>query len=126
MPVVSCSEAEFGTLTLVLVPLKLIAPPYLPVPHVAFAAVPLFPLPDESATLVPDPASNEYAATRPGVAADAGVAANATAAAVDSAAINTRDDEIPFLRSTRVRIITPSPFLRIQWATASRRPRTRR
>jgi hypothetical protein len=67
---VNWSEALSGTVTRELVPLKLSAPPYFPVPaHVVFAAVPVLPLPEASATDVPDPSSNAYAATRPGTAA---------------------------------------------------------
>ena len=33
--------------------------------QVAFAIVPLFPFPDASVTVVPDPSSNPYAATSP-------------------------------------------------------------
>jgi len=48
------------------VPLNCSAPPYLPdVDHVAFVIVPLFPLPDALATVVPEPSSNAYAATSP-------------------------------------------------------------
>jgi hypothetical protein len=48
------------------------APPYLPdVDHVVFETVPLLPFPDASVTVVPDPSSNAYAATRPDVAANA-------------------------------------------------------
>jgi hypothetical protein len=43
--------------------------PYLPVAaQVAFATVPVFPPPDASTTLVPEPSSNANAATSPGVA----------------------------------------------------------
>jgi hypothetical protein len=37
--------------------------------QVAFEIVPLFPLPDASATELPDPSSNPYAATNPDTAA---------------------------------------------------------
>ena len=60
---VRCSEAESGIVTRELDPLKLNAPPYLPATQVAFAIVPLLPFPDASATVVPDPSSNAYAAT---------------------------------------------------------------
>src|SRR5436190_2994152 len=73
MPPLSCSDVEFGTLTRALVPLNTSALPYLPaVAHVVAETVPVFPLPDESATDVPVPSSNEYAATSPAVAADPG------------------------------------------------------
>ncbi len=54
-------------LTSVLVPLNWIALPYSPVvAQVPFATVPLLPLPEASVTVVPEPSSNPYAATRPG------------------------------------------------------------
>ena len=50
--------------------------------------VPLFPLPDASVTVVPDPSSNAYAATRPDEAAiDAG--AHASSATPSATAIVT-------------------------------------
>ena len=50
-----------------LVPLKTSALPNLPaVVQVALATVPLLPFPDESATVVPEPSSNAYAATSAG------------------------------------------------------------
>ena len=56
IPVLSCSEAELGTVTRELVPLKLSALPYLPVAaQVVFASVPLLPFPDRSATDRPRP-----------------------------------------------------------------------
>src|SRR3954454_1731947 len=62
----SCNEEEFGTLTRAFVPLKERAPPTLPfAAQVAFEMVPVLPLPEVSVTVVPDPWSNEYAATRP-------------------------------------------------------------
>ena len=39
------------------------------VAQVAFTSVPVFPFPDESATVAPEPSSNEYAATKPSMAA---------------------------------------------------------
>jgi hypothetical protein len=63
------SEALSGTVTRELLPLKVSAFPNLPVAaHAVFAAVPALPFPDASATAVPDPSSNPYAATSPGVA----------------------------------------------------------
>jgi hypothetical protein len=59
------SEDESGIVTTELVPLKLSAPPWTPVVHVPSVTVPLFPFPDESATVEPVPSSKEYAATRP-------------------------------------------------------------
>ena len=47
-------------------PLNCSALPYLPVvAQVVFETVPVLPLPDASVTVVPDPSSNPYAATRP-------------------------------------------------------------
>src|SRR4051812_1256493 len=66
MPELSWSDDEFGTLTRALVPLKTRAPPYFPVAvQVVFETVPVFPVPDASAVVVPDPSLNEYAATSP-------------------------------------------------------------
>ena len=71
IPLDSCNDAEFGIVTTELVPLKLNAPPNFPaVDQVVFATVPLFPFPDASVTVVPDPSSNPYAATRPDGAAE--------------------------------------------------------
>ncbi len=65
MPVVRSSDAASGIVTRALVPLNVSALPYFPaVVHVAFASVPEFPLPDASATVVPDPSLNAYAATK--------------------------------------------------------------
>ena len=70
MPVVRCSAAASGIVTSALVPLNCSALPYLPVvAQVAFAIVPVLPLPDASVTVVPDPSSNPYAATKPDGAA---------------------------------------------------------
>src|SRR5712692_5062679 len=66
IPVVRCNEAESLMFTRALLPLKTSALPYFPaVVQVAFAIVPVFPFPEESATVVPVPSLNEYAATRP-------------------------------------------------------------
>ena len=66
IPVDSCSWAALGTETSALPPLNCSALPNFPVAaHVAFEMVPLWPLPDASATVVPDPSSNAYAATSP-------------------------------------------------------------
>src|SRR4051795_8370131 len=63
---VTCSEAELGTLTRALVPLNESAPPYLPAAvQAALASEPALPFPELSATVVPAPASKEYAATSP-------------------------------------------------------------
>src|SRR4051794_9730764 len=70
MPIVNCNEAELGTFTRALDPLKLNAPPNLPeLDHVVFDTVPTLPVPDESPVAVPAPSSNEYAATSELVAA---------------------------------------------------------
>ena len=54
IPVVSRNDAESGTITRALVPLKVRALPYLPsVVHAAFPVLPVFPFPDVSATVVP-------------------------------------------------------------------------
>src|SRR3954447_19041636 len=66
IPVVRSSELESGTVTRVLVPLKDSAPPECPpIDHVPAAIVPLFPVPERSASAVPEPALKLYAATRP-------------------------------------------------------------
>src|SRR5438094_2945257 len=68
IPLVNCSEAALLTVTSALVPLKLKALPYLPdAVQVAPLIVPLLPLPDTSATTVPLPSLNPYAATKPGL-----------------------------------------------------------
>ena len=69
MPDDNARDAEAGTFTLLFVPLKLNAVPNLPVAHAPFATVPVFPLPDASATVVPALSPNEYAATNPEVVA---------------------------------------------------------
>ena len=57
-------------MTNALLPLNCNALPYLPdAAHVVFAIVPVWPFPDASATVVPEPSSNAYAATRPVAAA---------------------------------------------------------
>src|SRR5438874_12827608 len=64
---VRSSEPAAGTVTQLDVPLKVSAAPNLPaVVHVVFVTVPLFPAPDESATVVLAPSLKPYAATRPG------------------------------------------------------------
>jgi hypothetical protein len=77
MAVVRCSDAESVIVTSVLDPLNDSPLPYLPVVHVAFVIVPVFPVPDASATVVPVPSLNPYAATRPDVV-PCGVVALAT------------------------------------------------
>ena len=57
-------------MTTEVVPLNDNAPRYRPeVDQVVFVTVPLLPLPDASVTVVPDPSSNAYAATKPDGAA---------------------------------------------------------
>src|SRR5882724_7769738 len=70
MPVVRWSAAESGTLTYELrLGLNDSALPYFPLElHVAPEIVPVLPFPEASATVVPAPSPNEYAATSPGVA----------------------------------------------------------
>src|SRR5258706_6187860 len=71
MPVVSRSEVAFGTVTCALVPLNTSALPNLPaVVQVAPLIVPVLPLPERSATVVPAPSLKVYAATRPACAHD--------------------------------------------------------
>src|SRR2546421_3908854 len=90
IPVVRSSSGASGTVITLLVPLNEYAPPYLPAEiHVAPETVPALPLPETSATVVPD-VSNEYAATRPGVAEwAAGSVAPATTASRDATAAMT-------------------------------------
>src|SRR5207244_6291817 len=70
MPELRSSEGLSLIATQALVPLNESALPLWPAAHAAFAIVPLFPLPDASATVDPVPSSNEYAATSPVVAAE--------------------------------------------------------
>src|SRR5689334_13374007 len=65
MPVVSCSDGAFGTVTFALVPLNTSALPNLPVVQVVPLEVPLLFCPEASRIAVPVPSSNPYAATRP-------------------------------------------------------------
>src|SRR3954469_9608963 len=66
IPVVRSSEFESGTVTRVLVPLKVSAPPECPATaHAPLATVPLLPVPERSASAVPEPALKLYEATRP-------------------------------------------------------------
>src|SRR4051794_28821134 len=68
IPVVNANDAECGTLTIALVPLKSSALPNLPdAAHVALLMVPVLEWPDRSLTVVPDPSSKEYAAVRLGL-----------------------------------------------------------
>src|SRR5258706_9995830 len=71
MPVVSRSEVAFGIVTRALVPLNTSALPNLPdVVQVAPLIVPVLPLPEISATVVPAPSLKVYAATKPVCAHD--------------------------------------------------------
>src|SRR3954470_14783053 len=61
-----CSVAESGTFTVAFVPLNDRALPYLPeTVHVAFESTAVLPLPEVSATVVPEPSLNANAATSP-------------------------------------------------------------
>jgi hypothetical protein len=64
--------------------------------QVAFATVPLFPFPDESATVAPDPSLNENAATKPdeaaNVEAEPDVSTTIVAPRAESATIARRTD----------------------------------
>src|SRR5262249_2782251 len=69
IPVVRSSDNELGMPTLELVPLKTSAPPNSPAEvQLVFVTVPLLPCPEASLTVVPEPSSNEYEATRVAVA----------------------------------------------------------
>src|SRR4051812_34764872 len=66
MPLVRSSELESFTVNQ-LAPPNDTALPYLPdAAHVVPLTVPMFPLPDESATVAPEPSSKAYAATKDG------------------------------------------------------------
>src|SRR5712691_9493563 len=70
IPVVRSSEVESGIVTRLDVPLNESAPPKRPaLDQDVVATVPALPVPEASATVVPLPSSNEYAATRPLAAA---------------------------------------------------------
>src|SRR5262245_8677519 len=62
---VRCREAASGIVTSALMPSNDNPAPYIPVVHVALVMNPVFPVPDASATVVPVPSLNAYAATRP-------------------------------------------------------------
>src|SRR5262245_50493472 len=66
MAVLRCRDAESLMFTRALLPLNDRASPYRPAAHVALLIVPVLPLPEASATAVPVPSLNEYAATRAG------------------------------------------------------------
>ena len=66
IPVVRCNDAASLIVTKAFFPSNTNALPYFPlVVHTAFTMVPVFPVPDESAAVVPAPSLNEYAATSP-------------------------------------------------------------
>src|ERR687888_626707 len=65
IPVVRSSESASGTVTQLLTPSKLSAPPNLPpVVQVAPVTVPLLPRPEASVAVLPDPSSKPHAPTR--------------------------------------------------------------
>ncbi len=108
---VRCNDALSATVTRELLPLKLSAWPYFPVAaHVVFAVVPVLPLPDASATVVPDPSSNPYAATRPGVAE---VPMGTTTRPANTAAPTTTRNIAASFRATRARTTRSAPPVRI-------------
>jgi hypothetical protein len=79
MPVVRSSEFASAIVTRSLTPSNDRAPPVCPwADHVAPLMVPLFPLPETSARAEPEPASNEYAATRPAEGGGVGTVALAS------------------------------------------------
>src|SRR5688572_863233 len=66
------SDAEAGTTTIALLPLKLSALPKRPcVLQLAPLIVPVLPLPEASLTVVPAPALNPYASTSPALGSGA-------------------------------------------------------
>src|SRR5438309_1554094 len=88
IPFARSSEGASGTVTQLLLPLNASAPPKRPpLDQAVFETVPLFPCPDASATVEPEPSSNAYAATSavaagaasPRVVAPPGSAPSATA-----------------------------------------------
>src|SRR5262249_17914951 len=67
IPLDSCNDVEFGMSMRELVPLKFSPFPYFPAEvQVAFTSLPVWPFPDASAVVVPDPSSKPYAATSVG------------------------------------------------------------
>ena len=88
---VKCNDAASGTVTNELDPLNDNADPYFPDPdQLVPDTVPAFPLPDASATAVPDPSLNEYAAT------------NDDAADVPVPALEARAEEVVRVREHEV------------------------
>src|SRR6266568_5714253 len=70
IPVDRCSAALSGMVMIVLAPLNVTAPPYLPdVVHEPFAIAPPFPFPVKSFNAVPEPSLNPKAARRWGLVA---------------------------------------------------------
>ncbi len=59
-------DVASGTVTTEFPPLKLRALPNLPRTHAVLASVPVFPFPDESVAVVPEPALKEKATTGDG------------------------------------------------------------
>src|SRR5215510_1606006 len=117
IPVDSCSEAAFGMVTTAFVPLNDSALPYLPaVAQVAPVIVPVFPLPDASVTVVPDPSSNPYAATSPVAAIEGGADASSTAPIPATSATAQP------MRPTRVAQFARSPTRLLRSALMSPRP----
>src|SRR6202035_2397175 len=91
--------------TTALLPLNCSALPYLPVAaQVAPVIVPVWPFPDASVTVVPEPSSNPYAATSP-VGADIEAGADTSSATPITAAIATA----PPMRPTGVAQPARSP-----------------
>ena len=88
-------------MTRALVPLNDSAPPYLPdADQVVFDVVPLLPVPEASPTVVPLPSLNEYAATRPVVAAP--VEPTAKSGSISSAAASAKRGQRPSARACRL------------------------
>ena len=88
-------------------PLNCNAPPYLPdVDHVAFVTEPLFPFPDASVTVEPDPSSNAYAATIPDGSAEVVAADDGCGAA--SAAWNGGLEQL-FAKNLPTAVLLPLP-----------------
>ena len=111
-------------LTRAFVPLKDSAPPYLPdADQVVFDVVPLLPVPEASPTVVPLPSLNEYAATRPVVAAR--VEPTENKGSISSAAASAKADRDRLLARADLPIseplpITPTPEARTLTAAPER------
>src|SRR5947209_15831895 len=63
IPFVRSSDALSGTVTQLLTPSNARALPKRPAVHLVLVSVPVFPSPDASAVVVPEPSSKPYAAT---------------------------------------------------------------